>query len=203
MLAELSRSGLEPDATCRVVLELVAAHGLRLRRNVSLEEALDRLTQGLDIDCLLLQPEHEKLKAQLDDLLARFDLDALPVEELLTLVDLLPPGKEAERLVGAFSPPDWLVRSFVALIVPGEPVGFWDFGASTLVPRVLYHWAQADPKTVEFVSGDTTTTIVESLRLMTSLVLNDLDQVRESVRLGAQGVRVPLSLPGRATQGSW
>ena len=185
MLAELSRSGLEPDATCRVVLELVAAHGLRLRRNVSLEEALDRLTQGLDIDCLLLQPEHEKLKAQLDDLLARFDLDALPVEELLTLVDLLPPGKEAERLVGAFSPPDWLVRSFVALIVPGEPVGFWDFGASTLVPRVLYHWAQADPKTVEFVSGDTTTTIVESLRLMTSLVLNDLDQVRESVRLGA------------------
>ncbi|TEU16691.1 MAG: hypothetical protein E3J21_10110, partial [Anaerolineales bacterium] len=180
-------SGVQPLVVQRGMLELLTAHALRSRRNVSLDEALDLLARELDINCLLLQPEYESLKGELEKVLVQFSLDAESAERSLTIIELFQlDGQTERRLSGTYYPPDWLVRSLAALAIPDEPLLFLDFGDATLAPRLLLHWAEVEPQGIEFVTLDRNLETVGNLRLMISLVVDDLEQVRESVLFDEQ-----------------
>ncbi len=177
--------GLEPWVMQRSMLELLAARVLQSRRKLELDEALDLLSQELDINSTILQPEHERLKDELSKILNQLDLDAGSPERMLTVIEVFEPDDPQERRsAGIFSLPDWLADSFASLAIPDEPLLCLDWGDSTLVPRLLLRWKEAETPGGEFATLDRAPETAETLRLMLSLVLDDLERIREAVQIG-------------------
>lgn len=81
-------TGTDPAIVQRGILEWLVAHRLQSRQNLGLDEALDLLAQELDINCALLQPEHERLKDELNQALTRFNLNVQSAKESLAVIEL-------------------------------------------------------------------------------------------------------------------
>jgi type I restriction enzyme M protein len=188
--ALLAATDFEPSVVRRGLLELVAAITLRKREDVSLDEALELLAREVDIECLLLLPEHKGLRLELEKALPQFDLDPASPEQSLDFIDMLGVGdRDARRSSGLFHPPDWLVESLAALAIPDQPLLCLDCGDSTLVPRLLLRGSDDGQGQIEFTTVDGNPEIVSNLRLLLSLVVHDLEQVRDSVLLDEEGDR--------------
>lgn len=176
----------------RALLELLVAHFLQRRRGIDLNETLELLAQELDINCLLLQAEHENLKSELGELIGQLGLNGQSPEAYLDIIRVLDLGDPIiERGTGFYTPPDWLIKFFVSLTNPNQPLFFLDWAGSTLIPYFLLNWIKSQPQKFEFVTVDQAPYLVdkgliispvENLRLMTSLVVENLQQIRASVQ---------------------
>ena len=69
----------------------------------------------------------------------------------------------------------------MALAALDEPLLFFNWGHSVLIPRLLLEATQVEGAEVEFAAYDPDLETVERLRLTVSLVIHDLEQVRESI----------------------
>jgi len=165
----------------RILLELLAARVLQSQESIELDEALDRLGQELDVDCLAIAPKYEPLKRQLSVVLSDLDVTAQSV------LDFLERGGRARDSRWAGYLPVWLTESLVSLAIPEKPVLFLNCSNSTLVPRFLLSWSLSKEQELEFVTLDRDPKVVENLRLLVFLVLNDPGRVRESVLLHEEG----------------
>lgn len=161
----------------RPFLEFLAALVTQDREGVTLDEALERIGQKLDIDCVLTHPQNESLKGRLAAAASALNTSEEAVKGFWK--------RESQKLDLSGAPylPDWLVESLTSLAEPARPVLFLNWSASTFIPRFMAHSTRPTSRGIEFVTVDRDPRVVEDLRLLVSLVVDDLDQVRESIRL--------------------
>lgn len=161
----------------RPFLEFLAALVIQDREGLELDEALERIGQKLDIDCVLTHPQNESLKDRLTAAASTLVISKEAVK------DFWRRESQTLDLGGAPYVPDWLVESLTSLADPAGPVLFLNWSASTFMPRFMAHTTRPTSREIDFVTVDRDPRVVEDLRLMVSLVVDDLDQVRESIRL--------------------
>jgi hypothetical protein len=178
-------TGLTKGQFRRGLLELVAAEALRARQDLSLDEALELLERELDIQCFLLSKPYKSFLRIAERRLTEHAPDlSSPQRTLTTAIDTLRAGDQiTQRSSGFLYTPDWLARSLAALTVADLPLLCLDCGDSALVPQLLLRRSLSEQGQIDFTTVDASPEIVGDLRLLASLVIDDLEQVRESVLL--------------------
>ena len=102
----------------RILLELLAARKLQARDGLALDEALDRLSQELDINCMSAAPDNEQYRDQLAELLSDLDDAGHSAESAVAFWDAFGVHKPGRPPPGAWRGPAWLIDGFISRVIP-------------------------------------------------------------------------------------
>jgi hypothetical protein len=165
--------------TPRGIIELLAIYKLLLSQKMRFDEAIDYLTRELDLDSMLFQG---KDLLPIEEVLIQNQLGKINVDDTKQLLhDVYKFQRFDPQSRGVFSPPEWFIDALVSLTMQEQPVLFINAGSSSLIPQYIIKYKNRFNQEVEFMAIEQDKDSVETLRLMVSLVEDDLNNISSEI----------------------
>ncbi len=172
---------LEKTGTPRILLEVLAAFNYQTKHNTSFDDAVEVLSRELDLGEMNIRAHKD---FPINELIKTFEKSGLQVDKPDQILNTLSGFWRFDpQLKGIYYPPEWLVDSLILLSKPDQPTLFINAGNSTLIPQFLANFRQKHEHFVEFIAVEQNKELLDNLRLMISLVEEDLEKNRSSVFL--------------------